>query len=315
VTPTSALAGLGRRLAEFDAHLGFGVGSPEVDGWFGFDELVRSGLVDRLAAQLVAREGRRDVAGSYLGSHLASPVVRTTVASILLERRCPDPSPANVVVHLDEDGCFDRVSFRRPTMVVLAGDVASADPSAVVVSDPAALVTWWAGRVVATLGPLFDGVRRRLPYGRRGLWGAVADRVAAVAMAVSRSTAMSGQAAWDDASDLLDALGRRVPVGITRPQPLPVLHPGGGEGWFVVRGTCCLYYRTVADPDPCGDGYCTTCPFTDPDHRRRKLAGVLAESDRPTTGPRLQPATAASPPVSAAKGCVSATPCSSGATG
>lgn len=276
---SSGLAGLGQRLGETDAYLGFGVGSPEGDGWFGFDDLISSGLLDRLAAQLVAREGRRDVAGSYLGSHLASPVVRTTVASILLERRCPDPSPANVVVHLDGDGCFDGVSFRQPTMAVLADDAAAAaDPASAVVDGPAALATWWAERMLASLGPLLDGVRRRLPYGRRGLWGAVADRVGAVAMAVSRSAAIPGPAAWNEASGLLDALARQAPVDITRPAPLPVLRPGGGEGWFIVRGTCCLYYRTIAEPDPCGEGYCTTCPFTDPDHRRRTLAGVLAES-------------------------------------
>ena len=282
MTVPSWLAGVGRRLRETDEHLGFGVGSPNGDGWFGFDDLIRSGLLDRLAAQLVAREGRRDVAGSYLGSHLASPVLRTTVASILLERRCPDPSPANVVVHLDGDGCFDGVSFREPTMAVLRDDAAAADPASVVMGGPAALATWWAQRMLVSLGPLLDGVRGRLPYGRRGLWGAVADRVGAVAMGVSRAAAIPGPAAWKQASVLLDALALGAPVDIKRPAPLPVLRPGGGEGWFIVRGTCCLYYRTIANPDHCGDGYCTTCPFTDPDHRRRKLTGVLAGPGSPS---------------------------------
>ncbi len=111
----------------------------------------------------------------------------------------------------------------------------------------------------------------------RGLWGAVADRVAAVVLTLARSTKRPSGPAWAAATALLDALSERAPVAITRPTPFPVRASGGGETWFTTKGTCCLYYRTVEAPALCGQRYCSTCPLADPDQRQRMLAAGLDE--------------------------------------
>lgn len=269
------LAGTGARLSAAAEHLGFAVGPPRGDGWAGLDDLVVSGLLDRLAAELLASEGRGDVAGSYLGSRLAGPLIGATVGALVTDVRCPDPAPADVAVHLHADGWFDGLHFLEPRAAVLSDDPAAGKAVTVVVADRRALRDWWAERLTAALGPLFDAVRERLPYGRRGLWGAVADRVAGTVLAVARATGRPGRVAWAEVVELLDTFAVHAPVRLTRPGPFPVTAPSGREAWFPVKGTCCLYYLTVADPDPCGDGYCSTCPFTDPGHRHRTLADWL----------------------------------------
>lgn len=280
---TSFLAETGMRIGEVAEHLGFGAGPlPSGRGWARLDDAMASGLVERMAAGLVQSEGRRDVAGSYLGSRLAGPIVGRTVAGLLVDGRCPDPDPSNVAVHLHDDGWFDAVNFLGPRAAVLADDPAAGQPGTVVVPDPAALRDWWARVVTAAGGPLLEAVRQQLPYGRRGLWGSIADRVGGTALTVARASGRPGEAGWAAATELLDALAAYAPVPLTRPQPFPVSSAMGGDAMFSVKGTCCLYYLTVDSPDPCGEGYFTSCPFTDPDHRHRKLAAWLDEQEMGT---------------------------------
>lgn len=282
VTPTSTavLADTGARLGAVAEHLGFGVGTPQGDGWARLDTVIGSGLLDRMATELLADHGRRDVAGSSLGSHLVGPLLGATVGAMALDRRCPDPDPAGVVVHLNPQGRFDRLSFLDPWVAVLGNDPAAGQPDTVVLADPASLRAWWAERTVAAVEPLLDAVGQRLGSARRGLWGSVADRVAGVLLAVARTANRPGEAAWTEAMTMLDALAEHAPVRLSRPSPFPV-GAFAGQAWFPVRGTCCLYYLTVEAPDPCGDGYCTTCPFTNPEHRQRKLAAWLDEQQDP----------------------------------
>lgn len=272
---TTALADTGARLGAAAEHLGFAVAAPAGGGWVRLDTVVGSGLLDRMAADMVAIQGRRDVAGSYLGSHLVGPLVAATVGAVALDQRCPDPDPAGVAVHLHPDAWFDRLCFLRPRMAVLDHDGAAGQPDTVVLVDPAALRTWWAERLVAAIGPLLEAVAQRLGYARRGLWGAVTDRVAGVSMTVARARDRPGEQAWADTMSMLDALAEYAPVRLSRPSPFTVRTSAGGQAWFPVRGTCCLYYLTVDAPDPCGEGYCVTCPLTDPEHRHRKLAALL----------------------------------------
>lgn len=276
-TTTAALADTGARLGAAAEHLGFGVGTPHGDGWARLDTVIGPGLLDRMADALLAEQGRRDVAGSYLGSHLVGPLLGATVGAMALDQRCPDPDPAGLAVHLHPEGWFDRLSFLHPRVAVLAQDPAAGQPDTVVLADPVSLRAWWAERTVAAVEPLLDAVGQRLGSARRGLWGSVADRVAGVWLAAARAANRPGEVAWAEAMGLLDALAEHAPVRLSRPSPFPVAASAAGQAWFPVRGTCCLYYLTVEAPDPCGDGYCTTCPFTDPGHRERKLATWLQE--------------------------------------
>lgn len=270
----SALAETAGRVRALGRHLGFTVGMPEGRGWFVVSSVVEDGLVDRLAADLVGSVGRADVAGSYLGSHLTTPLVSRTVAAVTLDRRCPDPTAA--AVHLHADGWFDDVAFLGPAVAVLADDPAAGELHTVVVPDIGHLRAWWATRTAAAVAPLLEAVRARLPFGRRGLWGSVADAVAGTALAVTRAADAGSRTRWDDAVALLDALGAVAPVSLVRPTPFMV-EWSGGETCMAVRGTCCLYFRTVAQPDPAGDGYCTSCPLVDDDHRHRRWASWLED--------------------------------------
>lgn len=272
----SALADTAARVGAVAEHLHFEVAPPEGPGWFVLSSVLEAGLLDRLAAELVESVGRRDVAGSYLGSHLTSPVVSRAVSAVALDRRCPDLDAATVSVHLHADGWFDGVAFGGATVAVLAGDPVAGEPGTVELSDLAELRTWWAVRTAAAVTPLLDAVRARLGFGRRGLWGSVADAVARASLTMARVNGVDPATSWHDAAALVDALAQVAPVPLVRPTPFMV-EWSGGTSCLAVRGTCCLYFRTVADPDPRGEGFCTSCPFMDDDHRHRRWSDWLEE--------------------------------------
>ncbi len=276
----SALADTAARVAKLAEHLAFRVDPSEDTGWLVLESLVEDGIVDRLVDHLLASVGRPEVAGSYLGSHLTNPVISRAVAPLALDRRCPELDPAAVAVHLHADGWFDDVAFLGPTVAVVVGDPAAGQPGTIVLPDIAGLRAWWAVRTVAAVAPLLEAVRARLPFGRRGLWGSVADSVASASLAVARATGADARPSWDEAVALLDALAGVTPVSFVRPTPFMV-EWSGGEACMAVRGTCCLYFRTVAEPDPTGEGYCTSCPFVDDDHRRRRWTSWLEEPVTP----------------------------------
>ena len=261
----TALAGTGGRLAAIDEHLGFAVGQPSGPAWVCLDQVLKGGLVDRYAEELVAREGRRDVAGSLLGARLVGPLGLRTAAAVCLDRRAPDPTLESVHVHHNTEGGVDGVAFARPAMAVLPTDPAleqGASPGTVVLGDVDALVDWWAERLVAAAAPLIEAIRARLPFGRRCLWGGLADRVAYPPLALARRTGGDGAAAWAEATTLIDALAHHAPVRFARPKPFVAGGPCG-DVWFSVKGTCCLRYRTALRPDPCGAGNCNSCPILD----------------------------------------------------
>jgi hypothetical protein len=279
LTAQVALAETGARLAAVDEHLGFVVGEPAGSSWVRLDDVVSSGLVDRYAEEVVAQEGRRDVAGSYLGARLVGPLGLRTAGAVCLDRRAPDPALGNVRVRRNAEAGFDGLAFVRPAMAVLPGDpaAASGDPGVVVVDDLEALVDWWAERLVAAAAPLVDAIRDRLPFGRRCLWGGLADRIAFPALALARRRGGSGSRgadAWAESTTLIDALARHAPMRFARPKPF-VVDWSGGQAWFSVKGTCCLRYRTAPEPDPHGADNCNSCPILDPCQRLTRWRGHL----------------------------------------
>lgn len=273
--PASGLGATGRRLGKLGDHLGFAVGEPPPEA--GWHPLVPacSELVDRMAEVLVRGEGRRDVAGSCLAGHLSSPLVSRTVGAVVLDRRCPDPAGARA--HLHPEGWFDAVAFAPGAGAAVAGDAMGREPGVAVLPDVPALGAWWAERLAATVAPLLAAARSRFPFGVRGMWGAVADEVAATAAGVDRGRGGDGAAGCEEAERLLDALAERVPVPLERPSPVAVRW-SGGTSWLTIRGTCCLYYRTQGGSDrSTGDGFCATCPLVPGRARRRRLAAWLEQ--------------------------------------
>jgi hypothetical protein len=171
------------------------------------------GIVATVAAGPAA--GRRDVAGSYLAGWLTHLVAGRALAALRAAGRTW--SSSDVAVHPHPGGWFDGLAV----------------PADRAVADGDALV----GDLVASLGPAYGALRRRVPFGLAGMWGTLADVFAG-----------------DDA--LVDALGRNVAQLRTRPRLQLV-----DERVVVVRSTCCLWFKVFdGTPDPDGEGYCTTCP-------------------------------------------------------
>ncbi|WP_205741038.1 (2Fe-2S)-binding protein [Haloactinopolyspora alba] len=139
-----------------------------------------------------------------------------------------------------------------------------------------------AEQIVGVLEPAFENVHRVSRIGRRVIWSALPDSVAAVALTASLAGAGGGGAspagdlcgAWRAAAALIDAVAARVPAMSARPRPVTFTF-GDGEtsGTWMVRGGCCFMYRLGAST-----GYCVTCPVLDEDGRRQRLREWAGES-------------------------------------
>ncbi len=264
------------RLAAVDPWFAAQLGLPAGDDWLLFDELAVEGRLSDWVDELAARhDGHRDVAGSYLGGWLASAAIIVPTAALVLERRLPVPS-GPLWVHRHPDGWFDRVAFEHPHVLVTDSDPAADHPDATTVGEHELLAIHARG-LVERLSPVLDAVRARTPFGRRGLRGAVTDELASAALWAARAGATDIDAAWRTATALIDALSEQTPWVRVRPRPFPVA-TAASETLFTVKSTCCLYYKTQPQPpDPCGDSYCTTCPFRDDTSRHERLAAHLQD--------------------------------------
>ena len=226
-------------LAERWPHVTLVAGDPPGDGrWIGVDEIVAGPELDRIVQRLLDGEacGARDVAGSYLSGWLGLVLVEPPAAAWARDGGVWPLGAADLAVRPHALGWFDGYAARGGLRPV----------------DLATL----ADELVALLTPVFAAVRARLPYGLAGMWGAVADGLA-------------------EHPALVDALAARVPRLRSRPRFQTVLW-SGGEHRAVVRGTCCLWHKVFpGDPDPDGEGYCTSCPHRTDNSRAATIAGWL----------------------------------------
>jgi hypothetical protein len=176
------------------------------------------------------------VAGSYLAGWLGLVLVEPPAAAWALDGRVWSLAPGDLAVRPHPLGWFDGYAARGGLRPV---DVATL-----------------ADELVALLTPVFAAVRARLPYGLAGMWGSVADGLA-------------------EHPALVDAVAARVPRLRARPR-FQTVRWSGGHHRAVVRGTCCLWYKVFpGDPDPAGEGYCTSCPHRTDDSRAAAIAGWL----------------------------------------
>jgi hypothetical protein len=271
--PSGPLAETLERLAGVGPWFGGHLGEPEGDGWHRFSDVFHDDRlavwVDDLAAH---HDGRRDVAGSYLGGWLAGAATAVPTAALVLERRLPDPA-GELWFHRREEGWFDRVAFEGTGVFATSADPAASHPDVVVVAT-ADLPRVFARGLVDRLTPVLDAVRGAAPFGRSGLWGGVADELASAALGAARAAGTDTGDAWRLAEAVTDAIAEERRWLRARPRPFAVT-TGRGTTAFIVRGTCCLYYKTQPPPpDASGDSHCNTCPFRDDDSRHRRLAAA-----------------------------------------
>ncbi len=273
--PLAATAARISGLAEYINSL---VGIPDEAGWFRLSALADPELLAAWHAEVSANVGDRRVAASYMSNWLISYMVGGALMPVLAERRLPLAGLDDVAVRRTSGGWFDALAVDDARIAVLPGDAESGHPLSVVLADEAALFDALADRVVE-LESIITALKMALPIGTPMLWGAVSDALSGQAMMLADLMGRDQQRLWDEAAALADRVQARQPRMKTRCRLFPIEHQDETK-LFVVRGTCCLYYRTVEVPDRAGtgDGYCAGCPLrTDAGRRRRLVAWLNGE--------------------------------------
>jgi hypothetical protein len=188
---------------------------------------------------------------------------------------------SSLLVRQHEDGWFDGLAVLDATVRVLPDDPEAGHPDAVVFSDLTSLQRSVVEDLAQTLAPVFAAVRRQTRHGMPAMWGGVADSIGGVAVADAVAHGEDPRVAFVDALHFVDelAIAERVPMPRVRPTLVDVAWSGGTTP-EIVRGTCCLWYRTQPDPDPCGEGFCDSCPRRDPLDQGRRWAASLEGARR-----------------------------------
>lgn len=253
---------------------------PEGDCWFLFSEVLQSpavitGWVDDLLAG--EAHGRRDVAGSYLCSWIAGMVAGVPAGALISTSRAWALQPENLALHRHADGWFDRMELRSAEVWVLPDDPDAGHPDSVVIDTPDELRARLAAEIVKVVEPVFARVREATRYPSRSMWGSLADGIASMALWRDRRAGNPDPAVWDRAGEFLDCLEDRARLLKDRPS-LGEVTWSGGCNRFAVKSTCCLYFKVFdGEPDPEGDGYCTSCPFRSEQSRNQKWSTWLEE--------------------------------------
>lgn len=245
--------------------------APTGRGWWVLaDLLAQPGALEALLQDLLDgdADGHLDVAGSYLASWLSGPVAQLLTTAWRREGRVLHVGLDQLSVHRHDDGWVDAVSVGAARLTVAPGDPAAGVDGVAVVGSPDGRCALAVAGIRDVAAAVFDAVRDRAPYGRAGMWGSLADGVAGTTLLAEQGTTGGGDPgqAWDDVEVLLDELARQVPQLRARPRR-QLLRWAGGTRHQSVRGTCCLYHKTCTDPDPSGEGYCSSCPHR-PDESR-----------------------------------------------
>jgi hypothetical protein len=243
-----------------------------LDAWYGA-ELAGTG------------RGHRDLAGALIVYRFAGSLAELVVGPLLEQQRAVVLAPERLSLRLAPNARIEALSVNRPEVAVLPSDPDAGGPGTRVVADAAALRTVAVDGMLAVFTPLAEAVRARAPFGRRGMWGTLADHLADVALRRDRDRGRDGQAAWALATALIDELAARQPLLRARPQRHEV-SCAAGSALFSTKGTCCLIYKTNM-PTAAGSGgrvdarpwidadACTSCPLRPVDDREQRLVRYL----------------------------------------
>ncbi|MEU4160495.1 (2Fe-2S)-binding protein [Actinoplanes sp. NPDC026670] len=230
-------------------------------GWRPFTDLcdpqVLASRVD-IARQTLATMGGLPVAG------IAERVVASTVFLGLAARLVSPPLAAAVagaaVPLPDTTRLWWRPVDGGP-MPIAHDDISAVPCTGQSVDDVAALLT--ATVVGDLVTPVLEVFRSRFRLSPQVLWGNVASAFGGAAAMIADT--VPGHAAGA-AAVVTAMLGQGLLAGTAamhRPDP-------GHERWFLVRRSCCLYYRIP------GGGTCGDCVLTPEQTRREQWRSVLA---------------------------------------
>lgn len=277
-------------LGRLDAATDYGevrAGTPPTDaGWIPVsDALDNPAVVAGWFAALRAGDAHPpDVAGSFLAGWLADIVLHAPSTALVTERRTWVLDPTQLWLHTSAQGWFDGLAVGDVTLRLLADDPAAGDPRTEVVAEPAALRRLLATEAVAVLDPLFTAVRALAPFGRRGMWGSLADGLAGGAVWTAFTGGADTAAAFAAAMSLVDDIAAAGGGPLNRPRPVPI-ECRHGTVTVAVRGSCCLWYKTTsaATEAHAEARYCTSCPLRHPATQRENFTAWLDEQPTPGT--------------------------------
>jgi hypothetical protein len=225
-----------------------------------------------------------DVAASFLAGWLADILLHAPSTALATERRTWALDPAQLWLHASAEGWFDGLAVGDATLRVLPDDPAGGDAGVEVVADAAAMRRLLAAEAVAVLDPLFTAVRALAPFGRRGMWGSLADGLAGGAVWTAFTAGADTAAAFDAAMALVDDIAAAGGGPLNRPRAVPI-ECRHGTVTVTVRGSCCLWYKTAGAATEAEEDarYCTSCPLRDPATQVERFTTWLDEQPTPGT--------------------------------
>lgn len=240
------------------------LGVPKEPGWIPAADLSRDdALFEELLDQVergYGGGGRALAETMFLRGYLWR-LLAPVVASLLLERRAPDPGMENVALRFGEHGRPEGLAFVKERFAALRSDPDAAQAGAVVLPGEKGLAAWVVERLAEEHLPAMIPVLRRCGTRRsaRALSGVAADTIAESFMWLGRGLEKEREAR-EIATETLDGC-----PALPGSANYYVLEHDGGSMATRVRNVCCLYYKT-------GNNACFTCPRTTKEERLRRLA-------------------------------------------
>lgn len=274
----SPLAATLQRLDAADEWRAWSVGPPADDGWVSVADLRDGDVLRSWFDELVEIEtaGHRDVAASYVAGWLGSIVLEGPMHALRTELRTWHARADSLLVHRHAEGWIDGIAVLDDLVRVLPDDPDAGAPGTEIVADAAIMRRDLATEAAELLTPMFELLRSWAPFGLAGMWGTTADEIAGTAVWAARRAGHDCDEAFRAAGELLDELATRAPRLRVRPTLVEVPWSKGTAS-LARKGTCCLWYKTQTEPDPSGEGYCSSCPLREPTSQVERWSRWLEE--------------------------------------
>lgn len=266
-------AATAQRIGTLAGDLEFTVGLPQESGWVRLRDLADPARLAEWESDLEERLGDRRAARFFVANDVACSAARIWALPVMAEARLPLAGLEDTAVFRSAEHRLTGIAASGDSMAVLAGDPAAPMPGVTALADRDHMFELLADRLAA-IEAIFAALRSIGHIGLPAIWGGLADNIGSNALRLARLTGRRREDAWAEAGEIIEKLAARQPKLRQRPRPYPVSYSKGQE-LFMVRATCCLYYRTVAEADPDGDGYCGTCPLRTDSSRTRRVRAYL----------------------------------------
>ncbi len=250
------------------------LGRPNGAGWTTAADLAAPASADLEALIATARQQlctkTPNVVGSAVLQTVQWPLIVTAVSCYLLDQRVPDLALTNVRLRFTAEWRAVGLALGRGRFTAVSGDSAANQPDVAIVPDRDALRTILLTSLETQLGFLIAQLCQRLGCHAKGLWLAVADRLAGTVLWLMPliDTAVSPAQIEQEVAALI-----RVPGSPLNHRKVGVftLTCAGRTQAFLNRATCCYWYKME------DGGYCATCPGRSRKERNRLLLQQMVE--------------------------------------